>query len=86
MPLQDYMNLCNQAILGVRLVAFFFLILGVWLLLANIFESASSFNPAYLGYYIQSQLIRPLILIGIAILSLSLSRPLGIWLTRSLDK
>ena len=66
-----------RAILGVRLCALFFGALGMWLLTANVIESAGDFNPAYWGYYLKSQIARPTVAIILGALLLLLSRPLG---------
>lgn len=73
-----------NAILGVRLWALFFATLGLWLLSANLIESAGDFNPAYWGYFVVSQVARPLASIILGGLLCAFSRPLGRGLARGL--
>lgn len=61
------------ATLGVRLLAIFFIVQGLWQLLSNLFASIHAFDPSYLGFYLRSQALGPLIGIGLGILLLCLS-------------
>lgn len=74
-----------HAILGVRLCALFFGALGLWLLVANLVESFSEFNPSYLGYFLLSQVARPLAAIVLGLLLWLLSKPVGKLLGRGLS-
>lgn len=74
-----------HAVLGTRLCALFFGVLGLWLLAANLVESASEFNPSYLVYFLLSQVARPLILIVLAFTLWLLSKPIGRLLGRGLE-
>jgi len=73
------------AILGVRLCALFFGALGLWLLAANLIESFSEFNPAYIVYFVLSQVVRPLAAIFLGLLLWLLSKPLGKRISRGLS-
>ncbi|WP_309386757.1 hypothetical protein [Cerasicoccus frondis] len=74
-----------HAILGVRLCALFLGVLGLWLLVANLIEGASDFNPTYLGYFVLTQVARPLSAIVLAALLWALSKPIGRLLGRGLS-
>jgi len=75
----------SAAILAVRLLGLFWLVVGLWMLVANIIESATEFNPSFVGYYLQSQMLRPLLAMGLGVLLIILSKKLGRWLARGLD-
>jgi len=75
----------SAAILAVRLLGLFWLVAGLWMLVANVIESATEFNPSFVGYYLQSQLLRPLLAVGVGLLLFIFSRPLGRRLARGLD-
>jgi len=66
-----------HAILGVRLLALFFGMLGAWLLTANLIESVGDFNPSYSVYFILTQVARPAVAIAGAILLWVFSKPVG---------
>ncbi len=51
----------KMAFVGVRLLAIIWFTFGLWLLTANIIESYSELNPAYLNYFFMSQLLRPML-------------------------
>lgn len=74
-----------HAILGVRLLALLFGALGMWLLTANLLESFSEFNPSYLGYFILSQVARPLVSVVIGLALWALSKPIGKLVVRGLS-
>jgi hypothetical protein len=75
----------SAAILAVRLLGLFWLVAGLWMLAANVIESAAEFNPSFIGYYLQSQVLRPLLAVGLGLLLIMFSRRLGRWLARGLD-
>jgi hypothetical protein len=75
----------SAAVLAVRLLGLFWLVAGCWMLAANIIESALEFNPSFIGYYLQSQMLRPLLAMGLGLLLIILSKKLGRWLARGLD-
>jgi hypothetical protein len=75
----------SAAVLAVRLLGLFWLVAGLWMLVANIFESATEFNPSFTGYYLQSQALRPLLAIGLGIGLIFFARVLGRWMARGLD-
>ena len=75
----------SAAILTVRLLGLFWLVAGLWMLAANIIESATEFNPSFIGYYFQSQMLRPLLAMGLGVLLFIFSRRLGRRLARGLD-
>lgn len=75
----------SAAVLAVRLLGLFWLAAGLWMLVANIIESATEFNPSFIGYYLQSQALRPLLAIGLGVLLLILARPVGRFVARGLD-
>jgi len=75
----------SAAVLAVRLLGLFWLVAGLWLLAANVIESALEFNPSFIGYYLQSQVLRPLLAMGLGLLLIFFSRRLGRWLARGLD-
>lgn len=73
------------AILGVRLCALFFLLLGLWLLVANLIEGASDFNPSYLGYFLLTQVVRPALAMLLGLVLWVLSKPMGRLLAHGLS-
>lgn len=75
----------SAAVLAVRLLGLVWLAAGLWMLAANVIESATEFNPSFIGYYLQSQALRPLLAIGLGAGLLFFARPLGRWLARGLD-
>ncbi len=75
----------SAAVLAVRLLGLAWLTAGLWMLAANVIESATEFNPSFIGYYLQSQALRPLLAVGTGVLLLLLARPLGRRLGRGLD-
>jgi len=75
----------SAAILAVRLLGLFWLVAGLWMLAANVIESATEFNPSFIGYYLQSQLLRPLLAVGVGLMLFIFSRRLGRRLARGLD-
>jgi hypothetical protein len=75
----------SAAILAVRLLGLFWLVAGLWMLVANVIESALEFNPSFIGYYLQSQVLRPVLAMGLGLLLIIFSRRLGRWLARGLD-
>jgi hypothetical protein len=74
----------NRAILAVRLLAVFFFLFGIWLLLANVIESVAEFNPTYFLYYFKSQLLRPSLACGLSILLYLSSAKVGRWISKDL--
>ncbi len=74
------------AVLAVRLMGLFFVVTGLWMLLSNIIESVSEFNPSYPGYYLQSQALRPLLAMVLGLFLWWMARPLGRRAARALDK
>lgn len=74
-----------HAVLGVRLCALFFGVLGCWLLAANIVESLSEFNPSYLTYFLISQVVRPALAMALSLFLWALSKPIGKLLGRGLS-
>ena len=75
----------SAAVLAVRLMGLFWVIAGLWMLMANIIESALDFNPTYLGYYLVSQALRPLLAVGFGIILSLFSKKLGRCLACGLD-
>lgn len=72
-----------QAIIGVRLLAVFFLVAGLWQLLTNLFASLHEFDPNYLGFYFRSQALGPLLGVALGALLYLASGWLGRRLARS---
>lgn len=75
----------SAAVLAVRLLGLAWLSAGLWMLAANVIESATEFNPSFIGYYLESQAVRPLLAVGLGVLLMILARPLGRRLGRGLD-
>jgi len=75
----------SAAVLLVRLLGLFWVAAGLWMLVANVIESATEFNPSFLGYYLQSQALRPLLAIGVGLLLMIFARPIGRRAARGLD-
>jgi hypothetical protein len=75
----------SAATLAVRLLGLCWLVAGLWMLAANVVESATAFNPSFLGYYLQSQALRPLLAIGLGCGLMFFARILGRWMARGLD-
>lgn len=74
-----------QAILLVRIIAFLFVVIGAGQLLANVIESIREFDPTYWWYYVQSEMLRPLIAIISGKVIFFFSKPLGKLLARGID-
>ena len=55
----------SHARLGVRLLALYFVVDGLWQLLSNLLSSIQEFDPNYLGFYVRTQALSPLL--GIAL-------------------
>ena len=66
-----------SARLGVRLIGFFFIVLGIWQGLANLLSAYREFDPTYAGYFFSQELLRPLVAIGVGLAVMLLSKPLG---------
>ncbi len=75
----------SAAVLGVRLLGLFWVAAGLWMLAANIIESATAFNPSFIGYYLESQALRPLLAVALGVVLLLFARPLGRFVARGLD-
>jgi len=75
----------SAAVLAVRLLGLVWLAAGLWMLVANIAESALEFNPSFVGYYLQSQALRPLLAIGLGAGLMFFARGLARMLARGLD-
>ncbi len=75
----------SAAVLGVRLLGLFWIAAGLWMLAANIVESATAFNPSFVGYYLESQALRPSLAVVLGILLMIFARPLGRLVARGLD-
>jgi hypothetical protein len=75
----------SAAVFAVRLLGLVWLAAGLWMLAANVLESATEFNPSFVGYYLQSQALRPLLAMGIGAGLIYFARLLGRWLARGLD-
>lgn len=58
----------KQATVGVRLLGLFFFMVGFWMLIGNVIDSIGDFNPAYIGYYVLSELVRPVLACAIGLL------------------
>jgi hypothetical protein len=69
-----------HARLGVRLLGLFFLLQGFWQLSTNLLASFPEFDPNYLGFYFRSQMLGPLVGMGLGLLLWGL----GGWLSRRL--
>ena len=67
---------------ALRLFALVGLLLSFGALAANLVQTWDTFAPAYVGHYVQQQLTRPLVGLGLAFLVLALARPLARWLGR----
>lgn len=59
--------------IGVRLLALYFIVQGLWLLIHNLIGSIPKFDPNYLGHYFYTQMLYPLIgiLLGCALYALA---------------
>lgn len=75
---------CN-AILAIRVIGVLLVVLGLWQLIANIIESIREFDPTYWWYYVQSELLRPLLGIFIGKLLYWFSKPMGALLAKGLE-
>lgn len=51
-------------------------------LVANIVQTWAAFDPTYWTYYVQQQLTRPLVGVGLSLLLILLARPLARWIDR----
>lgn len=67
----------SHARLGLRLVAIFFMVDGLWQLLSNLFASIHEFDPNYLGFYLRSQALSPVVGMTLGLLLFLISGWLG---------
>ncbi|MFP4282773.1 MAG: hypothetical protein ACLFU2_09140 [Opitutales bacterium] len=68
--------------LGVRLVAVWLLFHALWRLLANLAEAVPEFDPSYLGFFVRTQLLSPLIGLALGAFLFALAPALGRLLAR----
>lgn len=73
------------AIFAVRLLGLIFLLLGLWQGTANLIDGWMEFDPSYLGYFLRSQLLRPVIALLLGMALIAGSRPLARRLTHGLS-
>ncbi len=74
-----------QAILSIRILALLLIVVGAGQLLANVIESIREFDPTYWWYYVQSEMLRPLLAIIFGKLLYLFSKPLGKLLASGID-
>ncbi len=67
----------ERSIVGVRLVGLLVLSLALWQLLGNILSTWRDFDPSYLGYYVSSQLMRPLVGVFVGLGIMFAARPIS---------
>ncbi len=65
------------AIICVRLIGLAISLVAIALLLGNLLETMWDFNPNFFLYYIATQLLKPLVLLGIGILTMVFSKKIG---------
>lgn len=53
--------------LGVRLLSLYFIVRGCWILLSNLLGSIPQFDPSYLGHFFYTQVLYPLVGIGLGL-------------------
>jgi len=70
-----------QARLAVRLIGFFFVLLGLWMLVSNLVESWGKVSLVFWLSYLQAQILRPLLAVVFGLLTMALAGPLGRLLT-----
>ena len=73
------------ATLAVRLLGLIWITAGLWMLAANAIESAKEFNPSFIGYYLLSQALRPVLAVAVGLGLWFFSRPLGRLIARGLE-
>ncbi len=78
------MDVFSLSLLALRLFALILVIFGLLQAIANILETVREFNPSHTGYYFESQLLRPVILIAGGLLTWALSHPLSAWISTGL--
>jgi hypothetical protein len=66
-----------QARLAVRLIGFFFVLLGLWMLVSNLVESWGKVSLVFWLSYLQAQILRPLLAVVLGFLTMALAGPLG---------
>ncbi len=64
-------------VVGVRLLGLLMAAAGFWQLAGNVLETWRDFDPSYAGYYFSSQLMRPLLGVGLGLLLWVFSRRIG---------
>lgn len=67
----------RHAALALRIGGCLIFCLGAWLALANILQTWQDFDPSYLFYYVESQLLKPLLGCIFGLLLIALAKPLG---------
>jgi len=75
----------SAATLAVRILGLAWLVAGLWMLAANVAESATEFDPTFTGYYLHSQALRPALAIGMGVGLMLFARVLGRLMARGLD-
>ncbi len=66
-----------MAVLGVRLIGFWFVLSGILALLGNLVSGAGEFDPSYIVYFLRLVVFEPVIMIVGGLLVVSGSRTLG---------
>jgi len=75
----------GAAVLAVRLLGLAWVSAGLWMLAANVAESATEIDPSYPGYYLQSQALRPALAILTGVILWAGAGKIGRRAARGLD-
>jgi len=73
------------ATLAVRLLGLIWTTAGLWMLAANVIESAKEFSPSFIGYYLLSQAVRPVLAVVVGLGLWIFSRAIGRLVARGLE-
>ncbi len=76
----------GPAVLAVRLLGLAWVSAGLWMLVANVAESATEIDPSYPGYYLQAQALRPALAIVMGVILWAGAGRLGRRAARGLDE
>ena len=78
-------SITTLGILAVRWLGLLIIAIGLWQLAANVLATAVEFDPSYIFYYFQSQMLRPVLGCLTGLLLLLLGNPLGKFIARGLE-
>jgi hypothetical protein len=73
-------------VLAVRWLGLFWVTAGLWMLVANVAESATEVDPSYPGFYLQATALRPGLAILLGVILWFLGGKIGRRLAKGVDR